>query len=155
MTFKVPLNSASRTSLLGSSHLRRCSHKLHRRHSKSTSASMGHPTLPRQSKQVSTTQSSSTSTTCIPGSPTASTAAWRKLCTNSVQRQTHSVVESAFAPPSLPLSNGFYSGFIESYLDCGAAPQHFILTVKDTNLHWFYCSQKGYCADRMVGVINP
>ena len=50
---------------------------------------------------------------------------------------------------------GFYSGFIASPVGSPAAPQHFVVTINDTQPHWFYCAQDRMCNAGMVGVINP
>ena len=50
---------------------------------------------------------------------------------------------------------GFYSGFIAAPVGSPAVPQHFVVTINDTQPHWFYCGQDGLCNAGMVGVINP
>lgn len=50
---------------------------------------------------------------------------------------------------------GFYSGFIATPLDAPAAPQYFVVTINDTQPHYYYCAQEGLCNAGMVGVINP
>ena len=64
-------------------------------------------------------------------------------------------MEGDFITPCVPLQGGFYSGFIAAPLDSPAAPQHFVVTVKDREPHYFYCAQSGMCNAGMVGVINP
>jgi plastocyanin len=66
--------------------------------------------------------------------------------------QNHTVDQAAFSDPCVPLKDGFFSGFINS--TSGAAPNQFVITVKDTSPIWFYCGQGPHCQDGMVGVIN-
>ncbi|OCL11319.1 Cupredoxin [Glonium stellatum] len=65
----------------------------------------------------------------------------------------HSVAQGAFDSPCAPLSNGFYSGYLDS--SSGESETTFVVTVNDTNPIWYYCSQVSHCQNGMVGVINP
>ncbi|MCJ1335636.1 hypothetical protein MMC09_000908 [Bachmanniomyces sp. S44760] len=74
--------------------------------------------------------------------------------------KNHSVVESTFANPCVPINNiqpnvtGFFSGFMPVAADAAMMPT-FTIPITDTKPHWFYCSQAKHCQAGMVGVINP
>ncbi|KAI9820552.1 MAG: hypothetical protein M1832_003743 [Thelocarpon impressellum] len=74
--------------------------------------------------------------------------------------KNHSVVQSSFDAPCVPLSKstpgsqGFYSGFMPVSANASTTPTYTI-QVKDTKPIWFYCSQAKHCQGGMVGVINP
>lgn len=60
----------------------------------------------------------------------------------------HSVAQSSFDSPCVPLSGGgFYSGFPN-------AGEVWRVQVNDTNPVWVYCSASGHCEGGMVMVIN-
>jgi plastocyanin len=67
--------------------------------------------------------------------------------------KNHSVVQGSFSAPCQPQAGGFFSGFNPSA--ASEANKTFIVTVKDTNPLWFYCSQGLHCKNGMAGVINP
>ncbi|KAJ2977665.1 hypothetical protein NQ176_g4242 [Zarea fungicola] len=52
----------------------------------------------------------------------------------------HTVTQSSFAKPCVPLDGGFFSGFVPTSSDA-AGKSTFTITVKDTTPIWFYCSQ--------------
>lgn len=72
----------------------------------------------------------------------------------------HSVVESTFDNPCVPINNvkpevpGFFSGFVPVKAGDANLPTYTIM-INDTKPIWFYCSQGDHCQDGMVGVINP
>ncbi len=76
-------------------------------------------------------------------------------------RQNHSVVQSNFDSPCVPISkvmpevSGFFSGFMPvSGPDVAERPVYTV-EVKDEKPMWFYCSQGKHCQGGMGGVINP
>jgi len=73
--------------------------------------------------------------------------------------KNHSVVQSTFANPCVPMpaSNGvlpFFSGYMPVSQNDAMQPT-FTVLVNDTKPIWFYCSQAKHCELGMVGVINP
>lgn len=66
----------------------------------------------------------------------------------------HTVTQSSFDKPCVPLDGGFSSGFIPT--EQSPSGVTFEVTVKDTKPVWFYCAQtKGeHCQSGMVGSIN-
>ncbi|MCJ1356616.1 MAG: hypothetical protein MMC33_006611 [Icmadophila ericetorum] len=73
--------------------------------------------------------------------------------------KNHTVTQSTFANPCVPIQNimpstmGFFSGFMPTAF--GEAQPVFTVMVNDTSPIWFYCSQAKHCQKGMVGVINP
>lgn len=76
--------------------------------------------------------------------------------------QNHSVVQSTFDNPCVPIqnimsnkTNAFFSGFMPT---AAAANTSQLLTytirVPDDKPIWFYCSQAKHCQAGMVGAIN-
>jgi plastocyanin len=66
----------------------------------------------------------------------------------------HSVAQSSFAKPCVPLnSSAFFSGPITT-TGTTANTEIFTLTVNSTAAIWFYCSVASHCAAGMSGVIN-
>jgi plastocyanin len=74
--------------------------------------------------------------------------------------KNHSVVQSTFDQPCVPINNvnssiaGFFSGFMPIQADATTRPTYTIV-VNDTKPIWYYCSQGEHCQAGMVGVINP
>ncbi|MCJ1469938.1 hypothetical protein MMC07_008582 [Pseudocyphellaria aurata] len=72
----------------------------------------------------------------------------------------HSIVESTFDDPCVPINQvkpevpGFFSGFMPVQADDATLPTYTIV-INDTKPIWYYCSQGDHCQDGMVGVINP
>lgn len=68
--------------------------------------------------------------------------------------KNHSVVQSSFDKPCVPLDGGFFSGF--QPIAAGQSPNVFQIEVKDLTPIWFYCSQTtgNHCQSGMNGVIN-
>ena len=73
--------------------------------------------------------------------------------------QNHSVVQSNFAKPCVPISQsqpgsmGFFSGFMPVKPTDSQKPT-FTLMVNDTKPIWIYCSQGNHCQKGMVMAIN-
>lgn len=73
--------------------------------------------------------------------------------------KNHSVVQSAFTDPCVPINNinssvsGFFSGYMPVAADSKEMPSYTIM-VNSTGPIWFYCSQGKHCQAGMVGVIN-
>lgn len=71
--------------------------------------------------------------------------------------KNHTVVQSSFDKPCVPLDGGagFFSGF-NFKTDAGEAPKVFTITVVDRKPIWYYCSQTvgDHCQKGMSGVIN-
>lgn len=77
--------------------------------------------------------------------------------------KNHSVVQSTFDNPCVPIQNimsnktdAFYSGFMPTNASFTATSQvlTYTIRVKDTKPVWFYCSQGKHCQAGMVGAIN-
>ncbi|CAO2652528.1 Nn.00g008110.m01.CDS01 [Neocucurbitaria sp. VM-36] len=77
--------------------------------------------------------------------------------------KNHSVVQSTFDNPCVPIQNimanktdAFYSGFMPTNASLGATSQvlTYTIRVKDEKPVWFYCSQAKHCQAGMVGAIN-
>jgi len=68
--------------------------------------------------------------------------------------KNHTVTQSSFAKPCVPLAGGFFSGFVPTA--SGVAEKTFTIKVTAKSPIWFYCSQVGgaHCAKGMVGGIN-
>ena len=73
--------------------------------------------------------------------------------------QNHSVVQSNFANPCVPIQNimpnvtGFFSGFMPVKPTDSQKPT-FTLMVNDTKPVWIYCAQGNHCQKGMVMAIN-
>ncbi|WQF82125.1 Putative cupredoxin [Colletotrichum destructivum] len=71
--------------------------------------------------------------------------------------RNHSVVQSSFADPCVPLADGtsFFSGF-NFFTPEGQADNVFQVVVEDRKPIWYYCAQNvgQHCSSGMVGVIN-
>jgi hypothetical protein len=80
------------------------------------------------------------------------------ISANPLTHQNHSVVQSTFNNPCIPISDiqpatrGFFSGFMPT---TGTIIPIFTLEINDTTPLWYYCSQAMHCQAGMVGVINP
>ncbi|KAF9734748.1 hypothetical protein PMIN06_010489 [Paraphaeosphaeria minitans] len=77
--------------------------------------------------------------------------------------KNHSVVQSTFDKPCVPIQNvvanmttAFFSGFMPTNASVGETSQVLTYTIRvmDTKPIWFYCSQAKHCQDGMVGAIN-
>ncbi|KAI8932626.1 hypothetical protein NX059_010124 [Plenodomus lindquistii] len=77
--------------------------------------------------------------------------------------KNHSVVQSTFDNPCVPIQNimpnktdAFFSGYMPTNATAAAAGQALTYTirVKDEKPVWFYCSQGMHCQAGMVGAIN-
>ncbi|KAK1976602.1 Cupredoxin [Colletotrichum cereale] len=68
----------------------------------------------------------------------------------------HSVAQSAFETPCMPMSNGTTTGFFSGPVpvSSGVGAQVWTLDVKDKSPKWFYCATGKHCQGGMVGVIN-
>ena len=73
--------------------------------------------------------------------------------------KNHSVVQSNFANPCVPINNvqpnvtGFFSGFMP-VKDTDSQKPTFSITVKDEKPTWVYCAQGPHCQKGMVMAIN-
>jgi len=71
--------------------------------------------------------------------------------------KNHTVVQSSFDAPCVPLANapGVFSGF-NFNTTAGEAPNVFTVMVQDRKPFWFYCSQTvgDHCQKGMSGVVN-
>jgi plastocyanin len=70
--------------------------------------------------------------------------------------QNHSVVQSSFDKPCVPLSSGtpIFSDFFP--VTSGTGSDVFTITITDdTKPIWLYCGQASHCQSGMVMVINP
>lgn len=77
--------------------------------------------------------------------------------------KNHSVVQSTFANPCIPIQNimpnktdAFFSGFMPTNRTITDTKNilTFTIRVMDTSPTWFYCSQATHCQSGMVGAIN-
>ncbi|KAF2750041.1 Cupredoxin [Sporormia fimetaria CBS 119925] len=77
--------------------------------------------------------------------------------------KNHSVVQSTFDQPCVPIQNimpnktdAFYSGFMPTNASSVAAGNKLTYTIRvmDTKPIWYYCSQGPHCQNGMVGAIN-
>ncbi|OCL06038.1 hypothetical protein AOQ84DRAFT_297746 [Glonium stellatum] len=77
--------------------------------------------------------------------------------------KNHSVVQSTFANPCIPIQNimpnktdAFFSGFMPTNRTVTDTTNILTFTVRvmDTSPIWFYCSQAMHCQAGMVGAIN-
>lgn len=76
------------------------------------------------------------------------------------QVKNHTVTQSSFAAPCVPLTNkttgeriGFNSGFFPVAADATNFPT-WSLTINDTSPIWAYCGQSGHCGSGMVFAVN-
>ncbi|KAF2261751.1 hypothetical protein CC78DRAFT_427132, partial [Lojkania enalia] len=81
--------------------------------------------------------------------------------------KNHSIVQSTFDQPCVPITNvmpnktdAFFSGFMPTNRTFGQTSKAGLLTytirvTDDTKPIWFYCSQGMHCQSGMVGAINP
>jgi len=75
--------------------------------------------------------------------------------------KNHSVVQSSFDDPCIPISQspsgnntkGFFSGFMPVAANAQEIPT-FTIPIADTKPIWFYCATGAHCQNGMVGVIN-
>jgi len=74
--------------------------------------------------------------------------------------KNHTVTQSSFSAPCMPLTDnttGTRIGFNSGYMPVGADATDFptwSLTVNDTSPIWAYCAQAGHCGSGMVFAIN-
>lgn len=69
--------------------------------------------------------------------------------------KNHTVTQSSFEEPCVPLAGGFSSGFKPVASDSDPELPNFVITVNDTNPIWVHCEQTGHCGQGMVFAINP
>ncbi|KAJ4315984.1 hypothetical protein N0V94_005676 [Neodidymelliopsis sp. IMI 364377] len=78
-------------------------------------------------------------------------------------KKNHSVVQSTFDNPCVPIQNimsnktdAFYSGFMPTNTPINSTSQLLTYTIRvsDNKPIWFYCSQGKHCQEGMVGAIN-
>ncbi|CAF9914511.1 MAG: hypothetical protein GOMPHAMPRED_008179 [Gomphillus americanus] len=75
------------------------------------------------------------------------------------QNGNHSVAQSTFAQPCIPINNvmsnvtGFFSGFLPTPQPASSIPTYSVM-VNNTKPVWFYCAQGKHCEKGMVGAIN-
>ncbi|KAG6036522.1 hypothetical protein E4U41_005624 [Claviceps citrina] len=69
--------------------------------------------------------------------------------------QNHSVTQSAFDAPCVPLAGGMDSGFLANPNNSVSPPPQVAMQVMTTKPLWFYCRQKGHCGKGMVFSVNP
>jgi plastocyanin len=69
--------------------------------------------------------------------------------------KNHTVTQSSFDAPCVPLAGGFSSGFMPVASDSDPTLPNFVITVNDTNPIWVHCEQTGHCGKGMVFAINP
>ncbi|MCJ1437491.1 hypothetical protein MMC27_006878 [Xylographa pallens] len=120
----------------------------------STSSMMPTSTVSVQVIQVSTANN----TGALVFTPNSVTAAVGSLVQFQFHPMNHSVVQSTFANPCIPINNimpsvkGIFSGFQAT---TGVTTPIFTILINDTQPIWYYCSQGMHCQNGMVGVINP
>ncbi|KUJ08953.1 Cupredoxin [Mollisia scopiformis] len=87
-------------------------------------------------------------------SPNNITAAVNDIVEFHFYPAKHSVAQSTFADPCVPLTNGtsFFSGSMST--TSGVNVNTFQLTINNTAPIWFYCAYPGHCEQGMAGVIN-
>ncbi|TVY43402.1 Extracellular serine-rich protein [Lachnellula occidentalis] len=88
-------------------------------------------------------------------SPNSTTAAVGDTLEFHFYPKAHSVAQSSFASPCVPLSNGtgFWSGGFATA--SGENKDVFSVLVNDTKPIWYYCAAPEHCQNGMGGVINP
>ncbi|KAJ2929159.1 hypothetical protein H1R20_g7922, partial [Candolleomyces eurysporus] len=70
--------------------------------------------------------------------------------------KNHTVTQSAFDPPCVPLQDGFRTGFIPVAPETNPLPvQEFHVPDNQGAPLWFYCGQTAHCGQGMVFAINP
>ncbi|KAJ2924169.1 hypothetical protein H1R20_g12924, partial [Candolleomyces eurysporus] len=70
--------------------------------------------------------------------------------------KNHTVTQSAFDPPCVPLQDGFRTGFIPVAPGTNPLPvQEFHVPDDHGAPLWFYCGQTAHCGQGMVFAINP
>ncbi|KAJ3908083.1 Cupredoxin [Lentinula edodes] len=69
--------------------------------------------------------------------------------------KNHTVTQSSFDAPCVPLAGGVSSGFLPVASDSDPELPNFVITVNDTNPIWIHCEQKGHCGAGMVFAVNP
>jgi len=85
--------------------------------------------------------------------PNAITAAVGDIVEFQFYPAAHSVAQSSFAAPCVPLNgSSFFSGPVPS--TSGVAAKTFQLEVNNTTPIWFYCATAKHCESGMGGVIN-
>ncbi|RDB18971.1 hypothetical protein Hypma_014380 [Hypsizygus marmoreus] len=67
--------------------------------------------------------------------------------------KNHTVTQSSFDQPCVPVSGGFDSGFQPVAAETSELPNYQV-NVSDTNPIWIYCQQNGHCGQGMVFAIN-
>lgn len=92
--------------------------------------------------------------------PSRVTASPRDTIKFIFQVKNHTVTQSSFAAPCLPLTNkttgqriGFNSGFMPVAANATDFPS-WSLTINDTSPIWAYCAQPGHCGSGMVFAVN-
>jgi len=66
----------------------------------------------------------------------------------------HSVTQTSFAQPCVPLAGGLNSNFTS--VAAGAAPKVLMIQLTNTSAPlWFACMQTGHCQSGMVFAVNP
>jgi len=68
--------------------------------------------------------------------------------------KNHTVTQSTFAAPCLPMSGGIDSGYMPVAAGAAQVPS-MTITVNDTTPLWFFCKQVTHCEQGMVFAINP
>ncbi|KAM3443013.1 hypothetical protein MY4824_000718 [Beauveria thailandica] len=67
----------------------------------------------------------------------------------------HTVTQSSFDAPCVPLEGGMDSGFLPNPNNTIIPPPQVAFQVMTPDPLWFYCRQKGHCGKGMVFSINP
>jgi len=92
--------------------------------------------------------------------PSRVTAAPRDIIRFTFQVKNHTVTQSSFSAPCLPLTNtttGQRTGFDSGYFPVAAGSTEFptwSLTINDTAPIWAFCGQAGHCGSGMVFAVN-
>ncbi|TVY49981.1 putative GPI-anchored cupredoxin [Lachnellula cervina] len=88
-------------------------------------------------------------------SPNSTTAAVGDTIEFHFYPEKHSVAQSSFDSPCVPLNNGtgFWSGGFST--DSGENKEVFSVLINDTKPIWYYCAAPKHCQNGMAGVINP
>jgi len=68
--------------------------------------------------------------------------------------KNHTVTQSSFAAPCVPLSGGITSGFMPVAADATSFPTFSLTVTNATTPLWFHCEQTGHCGKGMVFAIN-
>lgn len=92
--------------------------------------------------------------------PSRVSAAPRDTIKFTFQVKNHTVTQSSFSAPCLPLTNtttgariGFNSGFMPVAANATSFPTYSI-TINDTTPIWAYCAQATHCGSGMVFAVN-